>query len=181
MMPATANTPSPCSVTNRTTPYGYYSAAHRALIMNIATGGGTLVHEIVHPFVRANFPQMPGLAQRRPGLALRTMRRTRRPHRRLPELAAARVAARDQSRRCPVVQRAHRARPTANSTATIKARTTPRLVTCATTCKNKANSRSSITTFVANQKDDPDRLQDTGENALVSTTWRHLRRSGRSL
>lgn len=41
------------------TPYGYYSAADRALIMNIATGGGTLVHEIVHPFVRANFPKCP--------------------------------------------------------------------------------------------------------------------------
>jgi len=38
------------------TPYGYYSSTHKALIMNIATGGGTLVHEIVHPFVEANFP-----------------------------------------------------------------------------------------------------------------------------
>jgi hypothetical protein len=27
--------------------------------MNIATGGGTLVHEIVHPFMRANFPDCP--------------------------------------------------------------------------------------------------------------------------
>jgi len=45
--------------TEPTTPYGYYSAADRALIMNIATGGGTLVHEIVHPFVRANFPKCP--------------------------------------------------------------------------------------------------------------------------
>jgi hypothetical protein len=41
------------------TPYGYYSPAHRALIMNIATGGGTLVHEIVHPFVHANFSKCP--------------------------------------------------------------------------------------------------------------------------
>src|ERR1041385_2492461 len=41
------------------TPYGYYSPAHKALIMNIATGGGTLVHEIVHPFMRANFPACP--------------------------------------------------------------------------------------------------------------------------
>ena len=41
------------------TPYGYYSRAHGALIMNIATGGGTLVHEIVHPFVAANFPRCP--------------------------------------------------------------------------------------------------------------------------
>lgn len=42
-----------------TTPFGYYSPAHQALIMNIATGGGTLVHEIVHPFMRANFPACP--------------------------------------------------------------------------------------------------------------------------
>ena len=42
-----------------TTPFGYYSAGHHALIMNIATGGGTLVHEIVHPFMRANFPACP--------------------------------------------------------------------------------------------------------------------------
>jgi hypothetical protein len=41
------------------TPFGYYSARHRALIMNIATGGGTLVHEIVHPFMRTNFPRCP--------------------------------------------------------------------------------------------------------------------------
>ena len=41
------------------TPYGYYSSEHRALIMNIRTGGGTLVHEIVHPFVAANFPNCP--------------------------------------------------------------------------------------------------------------------------
>jgi len=42
-----------------TTPYGYYSSAHKALVMNISTGGGTLVHEIVHPFIEANFPACP--------------------------------------------------------------------------------------------------------------------------
>jgi hypothetical protein len=42
-----------------TTRFGYYSAAHHALVMNIATGGGTLVHEVVHPFIRANFPSCP--------------------------------------------------------------------------------------------------------------------------
>lgn len=42
-----------------TTPYGFYSAAHRGLFMNIATGGGTLVHEIVHPFMESNFPKCP--------------------------------------------------------------------------------------------------------------------------
>jgi len=42
-----------------TTPYGYYSPADKALVMNISTGGGTLVHEIVHPFMARNFPACP--------------------------------------------------------------------------------------------------------------------------
>ncbi len=42
-----------------TTPFGYYSPGHKALIMNIGTGGGTLVHEIVHPFMETNFPASP--------------------------------------------------------------------------------------------------------------------------
>jgi len=41
------------------TPYGFYSPEQGALIMNIATGSGTLVHEIVHPFMEANCPGCP--------------------------------------------------------------------------------------------------------------------------
>jgi len=41
------------------TPYGFYMSHLGALIMNISTGGGTLAHEIVHPFVEANFPGCP--------------------------------------------------------------------------------------------------------------------------
>ena len=41
------------------TPYGYYSSEAGALIMDISTGGGTLVHEIVHPFIAANLPGCP--------------------------------------------------------------------------------------------------------------------------
>ncbi|GAB4151818.1 MAG: hypothetical protein Fur0037_20550 [Planctomycetota bacterium] len=41
------------------TPFGCFSAAHGALVMNIATGGGTLVHEIVHPHMAENFPDCP--------------------------------------------------------------------------------------------------------------------------
>jgi hypothetical protein len=41
------------------TPFGFYSESHNALVMNISTGGGTLVHEIVHPFMEANFPACP--------------------------------------------------------------------------------------------------------------------------
>jgi hypothetical protein len=42
-----------------TSPYGFFLEDQKALIMNIATGGGTLVHEIVHPFIAANFPECP--------------------------------------------------------------------------------------------------------------------------
>lgn len=42
-----------------TTPYGYYSAENSALIMNIGPGAGTLSHEIVHPYIEANFPDGP--------------------------------------------------------------------------------------------------------------------------
>ena len=41
------------------TPFGYYSTRNRALVMDISTGTGTLVHEIVHPFIEANFPACP--------------------------------------------------------------------------------------------------------------------------
>ena len=41
------------------TPFGYYSAEHRSLVMNISTGGGTLIHEMVHPYMAANFPECP--------------------------------------------------------------------------------------------------------------------------
>ena len=41
------------------TPFGYFSRANGALVMNIATGGGTLCHEIVHAFVASNFPDCP--------------------------------------------------------------------------------------------------------------------------
>lgn len=41
------------------TPYGYYSPTNKVLVMNISTGGGTLVHEIVHPFMESNFAACP--------------------------------------------------------------------------------------------------------------------------
>ena len=41
------------------TPYGFYSSEKKLMLMNIATGGGTLIHELVHPFMEANFPDCP--------------------------------------------------------------------------------------------------------------------------
>lgn len=41
------------------TPYGYYSRAKRALVMNIGTGGGTLLHEMAHAMAEADFPEVP--------------------------------------------------------------------------------------------------------------------------
>jgi hypothetical protein len=42
-----------------TTPYGYCSSQDHALVMNISTGGGTLVHEMVHAFMHGNVPDCP--------------------------------------------------------------------------------------------------------------------------
>jgi hypothetical protein len=77
-----------------TTPYGYYSPRHHALIMNIATGGGTLVHEIVHPFVEANIPGCPdwfneGLGSLYEHSAARDGKIVGLPNWRLPSLQAA--------------------------------------------------------------------------------------------
>jgi hypothetical protein len=41
------------------TPYGYYSPDDNALVMNIGPGAGTLSHELVHPYIEANFPNAP--------------------------------------------------------------------------------------------------------------------------
>jgi len=42
-----------------TTPYGYYSRAKNALVMNIGTGGGTLLHEMAHAMAEADYPDIP--------------------------------------------------------------------------------------------------------------------------
>lgn len=41
------------------TPFGYSSRQHSALVMNIRTGGGTLIHEMVHPFLDTNLEKCP--------------------------------------------------------------------------------------------------------------------------
>lgn len=40
------------------TPYGYYSPDNNALVMNVS-GLGTLSHELVHPYMEVNFPDVP--------------------------------------------------------------------------------------------------------------------------
>ena len=42
-----------------TTKFGYYLQGEQALVMNIATGSGTLVHEMVHPLMAVDFPRSP--------------------------------------------------------------------------------------------------------------------------
>jgi len=39
--------------------YGYYKPRRRTLLMNIGTGGGTLVHELTHALIDFDFPQAP--------------------------------------------------------------------------------------------------------------------------
>ncbi|MHC4717091.1 MAG: hypothetical protein ACYS5V_08990 [Planctomycetota bacterium] len=39
--------------------FGYYKPARRTLVMNIATGTGTLVHELTHALIPCDFPRVP--------------------------------------------------------------------------------------------------------------------------
>lgn len=39
--------------------FGFYQPRDRSMVMNIGLGLGTLTHEIVHPFVEADFPEAP--------------------------------------------------------------------------------------------------------------------------
>lgn len=41
------------------TPYGFYLRDTRSMMMNIGTGGGTLVHEMTHALTDADFPDCP--------------------------------------------------------------------------------------------------------------------------
>ncbi|HDY65332.1 MAG TPA: hypothetical protein ENH84_03745 [Phycisphaerae bacterium] len=41
------------------TPFGFFNSSQRCMVMNISTGGGTLVHEIVHALLAPNFPECP--------------------------------------------------------------------------------------------------------------------------
>ena len=41
------------------TPYGFYLPSKNAMVMNIKPGYGTLVHELVHPYVAKNCPTCP--------------------------------------------------------------------------------------------------------------------------
>jgi hypothetical protein len=46
--------------TNPETPFGYYLPGRHAQVMNIKPGYGTLVHELVHPFMHHAWPDAPG-------------------------------------------------------------------------------------------------------------------------
>jgi hypothetical protein len=39
--------------------YGYYKPDRRTLVMNISTGGGTLIHELTHALIDFDFPNVP--------------------------------------------------------------------------------------------------------------------------
>lgn len=41
------------------TPYGFYMACERRMVMNIGTGTGTLAHELVHPLLAEDFEEVP--------------------------------------------------------------------------------------------------------------------------
>ena len=82
--------------------YGYYKPGSRTLVMNIGTGGGTLVHELTHALVDFDFPGIPdwfneGLASLHEQCRFREDP-ARPEDRRLGELAASRPAKGDPRR-----------------------------------------------------------------------------------
>jgi hypothetical protein len=42
-----------------TSPYGFYLASDRRIVMDVHLGIGTLTHELIHPLVETDFPQAP--------------------------------------------------------------------------------------------------------------------------
>src|SRR5438874_2080217 len=38
--------------------FGYYQRANNSLVMNIGTGGGTLIHEMIHAMAETDFPEI---------------------------------------------------------------------------------------------------------------------------
>src|SRR5256885_11482581 len=40
-------------------PYGYYRRRENVMVMNVSTGTGTLVHELVHALIAPDFPGVP--------------------------------------------------------------------------------------------------------------------------
>ncbi len=40
-------------------PYGFYAASERRMVMNVGLGIGTLTHELVHPILETDFPGAP--------------------------------------------------------------------------------------------------------------------------
>jgi len=43
----------------RTTPYGYFRSAERVMLINVESGMGTVVHEMAHALINADFPDVP--------------------------------------------------------------------------------------------------------------------------
>ena len=60
-----------------TTPYGWFSRRHRGMYMNIATGGGTLLHEMTHAMTEADWPGIPAWMNEGLGSLFEASSRTR--------------------------------------------------------------------------------------------------------
>jgi hypothetical protein len=74
--------------------FGYYKPDKRTLVMNIGTGGGTLVHELTHSLIVYDFPSVPqwfneGLASLHEGCTVSTERIIGKINWRLPALQKA--------------------------------------------------------------------------------------------
>ncbi len=161
------------------TPYGYYSDADKALIMNISTGGGTLVHEIVHPFMHTNFPECPpwfnegmgSLYEQSPPNAMATSSASP---------TGASPASKKPSRPTPYPPSKPSAPWTATpSTTKTAAPTTANPATSATTSRNTASSTSSTNSSPPTKRKTPP-ASTPSKKSSPKTTWTPSKEPGKS-
>ena len=121
-------------------------------MMNIGTGGGTLVHEIVHPFVAANFPHCPPWFNEGLGSLYEQCGEEDGRIHGYTELAAAAAPGGDPQGARPLVQEALRDERRTSSTRRTGARTTARPATSATISSSRACCGSSTARSCANAR-----------------------------
>ena len=151
------------------TPFGYYSHSDRALVMNINTGGGTLVHEIVHPLCGLELSQMSRLVQRGPRLALRTKQQPRRQNSRPHQLAAGGPTGGHSRRAGAFVSNTHRNHRPASFTKKIPVPTTLKHDTFATIYKSTISWKNTITAFGQTIKSTPPAIKRCKKSWAAAT------------
>ena len=132
--------------------------------MNIATGGGTLVHEIVHPFMAANFPDCPAWFNEGLGSLYEQCGEEDGQIHGYTNWRLAGLQEAIRKKRVPSFKTLCSTTDDGVLRRRTAARTTPRPGTCATTCRSKGLLQKFYRRFHANAAKRPDRLRDAQDD-----------------